>query len=213
MDKFFKIILYVAVAIVIIVLTVLLVTKFNSCGKLQDYIGGETIVVNDTVTVTRYEERLRVDTTIKFIDRVVWKEVPAKIVIQQKIDSVFIERIKSFDFMLGLEKKNTRLRVFAVNLQDSLIKERYFENVGNDFTVYSKARGVFVKSKRFYWEGLQLQGSYSFKNLKYDGGTVPVGLRTGINYMGRAGLEVSSEYNFMLKEFETKITVKINLIQ
>lgn len=207
-----KILFWVAVFISACIVLVVLLTKLQSCGKI---ISGaeETIIVNDPEVITRYEKIIQRDTVIKWHERILYKEVPAKIVYRVKIDSVFIDKIKGFDFMLGLEKKNTRLRIYAVNFQDSLLKEKWYENIGNDFTVYSKAGGVFVKSKLFYWEGISLNASYRFTGINYDDGGFALGASTGVNYNNLIGVTLGSRYNMLSKRVETDLQLNLKLIQ
>jgi len=213
MDKFVKYIFYIGGAIVIGLLLFILITRFDACGKLTDFIPGENVTVHEGGVITRYEDKLRIDTVVKWHEKIVYKQSKPVIIYEQKIDSVFIEKIKTYDFMLGLEKKNSRLRVFAVNLQDSVIKETYFNDIGNNFSVYSKPRGVFVKSARFNWEGIDLRASYSFDNLKYDNGTFPLGIETEVKYLNRYALNLSSVYDFNKKILQTNLTAKIKLFQ
>lgn len=184
----------------------------DGCNKRN--IEEETItrIVYDTLTLKRYENASAKDTVIKWHEKIIVKEVPSDIEYRTRIDSVFIEKIKYNDFILGLEKKNTRLRVFAVSFQDSLLKERIYDNVGNNFSIYGKRAGVVVKTQRIYWEGLQLNAAYGFNGIEYDKGSLQLGIKTGINYLNAAGIEAGTFYDTKHGKFDTKITLKYNLL-
>ena len=158
-----------------------------------------TIFIHDTTTLTRYQTELKRDTIIKWYEKIVWKEVKPEIIYSQKVDSIFIETIKYKDLMLKIEKKGNNLKIFAVNISDSLIKEYNFADVGQDFTATSTTGNIFVKSKKLYWTGFEPYLNYSLNNLKWKEGEFNIGLRTGLEY-NNIYVKPYFNYNTSLKD-------------
>ena len=171
----------------------------------------DTLIIHDTTTITRYETQLQKDTVTKWYERITIKESKPTVIYQQKIDTVFLEKVKSYDLILGIYKKGTNLRVFALNKDKMLLKEELFEDVYNNFTAFSAEDKVVVKSQRFYWNGLE--AGYEHKRPVNDLKTYvhSIDLMTGINYIDRLSLDAGTEFDLTNKEFnlKAKLTVRI----
>jgi ATP-dependent RNA circularization protein (DNA/RNA ligase family) len=111
-----------------------------------------TVIIHDTTTVIRYNNEIRRDTVIKWYERIVTKQSDPVIIYKQKVDSVFLERIRYQDVMLKLEKRGKNLKIFAVNEKDSTLKEYFFDDVYSNFTATSAVGNIFVKSNRYELE-------------------------------------------------------------
>lgn len=169
-------------------------------------------IIHDTCVVIRYQTELKHDTIIRWYEKVVYKESEPVVIYQQKIDSVFLEKIKFQDVMLKVEKNKKQLHIYAINENDSLIKEIFYEDVGNDFTATSNSNGgIFVKSKRFYFNGIEpfVQYEYNY-NRKQQG--YNFGIKTGINYSDFIFLKPYISYN-KDKDFNTGMELSLKLIK
>ena len=170
-----------------------------------------TIIIHDTTTITRYESELKRDTVIKWYEKIIRVErEPEKIYIQ-KIDSVFLEKIKYFDVMLKVDKKGNTLKIFAVNEKDSTLKEYYFNGIYNNFTATSATGKIFVKTNKFEWSGINLQlecnAPLSFlRKQKSSDFWQPdlfryyVSLSTGITYKNTLTLNALAHYDPIIKQ-------------
>lgn len=169
-------------------------------------------IIHDTCVVIRYQTELKHDTIIRWYEKVVYKESEPVVIYQQKIDSVFLEKIKFQDVMLKVEKNKKQLHIYAINENDSLIKEIFYEDVGNDFTATSNSNGgIFVKSKRFYFNGIEPFVQYEYNlNQKQQG--YNFGIKTGVNYNDFIFLKPYISYN-KDKDFNTGIELSLKLIK
>lgn len=155
----------------------------------------DTILVTDTLTVERYSEKVKHDTVIKWYEKVIYKEVEPEKIYVEKIDSVFIETIKYKDLILRVEKSRNKLSIFAVNLQDSLLKEYNFADVGQEWTATSVTGNVFLRSKRITWYGIEPYIFYSQNDLKdWTLNKFGAGIRTGIVF-NRLKFTVGAEFS------------------
>ena len=155
----------------------------------------DTIYLTDTLTVERYSEKVKRDTVIRWYEKVIYKEVEPEKIYVEKIDSVFIETIKYKDLILRVEKTRNALRIFAVNLQDSLLKEYNVADVGQEWTATSTTGNVFLKSKRVTWYGIEPYIFYSQNDLKdWTINKFGAGIRTGI-MLNRLKFTVGAEYS------------------
>ena len=138
----------------------------------------------DTTTRTRYEKEIKKDTVIKWYDKIKWKQSPPEKIYYQKVDSVFQEKIKYKDLMLKVDKHGEDLKIFAINENDSIIKEYYFK-VNDDFIATSIIShspdschsresgnpgkpGIFVKSSFWNLNLLKFSLSHSRDFEQYD---------------------------------------------
>lgn len=143
--------------------------------------------------VSSLETKLQIDTVVKFIERIKYKEVPAQIIYEQKVDSVQIEKYRDHDLAIEVDKDGDMLTIYVVNEAGQTMKKKVYHNIGNDFTATSVANGTFVKSKLWYWEGLRFRASYNFGNVdsldyNWSPDKLQLGVRTGISYMDKLSL-------------------------
>ena len=186
-----------------------IIRPLDGCNnKPED--SGAAIIYDSNLTV-KYYETIKRDTIIKLIDKIVYKESKPVVIYTQKVDSVFFEKIKYFDFMLDVKKRGRELRVYAVNKNDSILKEYIYYDVQNDFTATSRAGSIFVKSKLWYFDGVTMTNNYQFPGIDYRDGSYSLGLKSGVNFKNTIGLEAGTEYNFKQKDFLTKASLNLKL--
>ena len=197
-------------ALVIIILGIG-VTLYNF-GCPRDIPQPETVVMHDTLTLERYN--LRIDTLQNNILKKIFQnqEVPVYIY-QEKIKE--IEKYRDYDLILGMEKKGTTLRLFALNQNDSLIKEEIFENVFSNFTAWSANDKIIVKSNKFHWSGVNLGYEHSrpINDLQNINNTVgnKVDIMKGVTYIERYNISVGTEYDIETKDIKLKLKTSVKL--
>lgn len=175
--------------------------------------GGEKhstpLTVHDTTVLERYQQRI--DTVTTTLQKIAFQESEPSIVFVDKVRTEFIERTKDQDLMLGFEKRGSNLRIFAVNQNDSLLKEALYENVYNDFSAYSADKRIHVESRKWYFNGVNLSYTQErpINNLKTFEHSVEV--MTGINYKNMYYLDAGAEYNLTNKDIKLKLkgTVRV----
>lgn len=177
-----------------------IISLFKGCSS-EDHANESTITIIDSTL--KYRTITKHDTVIRFIDRIVWKQAKPEIVYKQKVDSQYFETIKYMDFMLKVDKKGRNLSVFAINLQDSILKERHYI-VGDDFTVSSKANNLFVKTRRLTFESpyieLNRQQPIREGTKLLDGGFELAIGTDGLNYMNKLNIGGRLNYNNEMTE-------------
>lgn len=156
----------------------------------------ETLIVHDTTTLIRYQTELKRDTIVKWYEKIVYKEAKPEIIYQQKVDTLFLQSIKFKDVMLKVNKTNNKLIIYAVNENDSVIKEFIFDDIGNNFVASSEINNVFVKSQKFYWLGIEpyMNINASFSN-PINENYFNLGLRSGIDFKNKYFLKPFINYN------------------
>jgi len=155
----------------------------KSCSSVVDV----PLRVASQSVVSSLEEKVRVDTVVKFLERVKYKEVKPEVIYEQKVDTTFIEKYKDHDVMLQVEKKGNKLSIYALNEKNEVVKKMEYEDVGNNFTATSQPGKVFVKSQIWYWTGLIGTASYDFGradtlNSKFSPNDLKLGIKSGISY-------------------------------
>lgn len=180
---------------------------FKACTE-QERIS-ETQIIHDTTTITRYETQYKTNTEIKWLEKIVKVQSEPKVIYQQKIDSVFIEKTKSYDLILGIEKKGTNLRVFAMNQNSMLLKEQLFENVYDNFTAYSTTDKVIVKSNLFYFNGIKIGYEHKrpIRDLKTYSHSIDV--MTGVSFIDKLSLDAGAEYDSKDINLKAKLTWRL----
>jgi len=154
---------------------------------------------------TNYEERVRVDTVVKFLEKIVYKEVPAKTIYTQFVDTVFMEDAKKKDLILDVKKEGDELTINTVDINGNIIKEYSYDGVGNDFTATAQQGNLFIKSKKIEWGGLHLNTGYEVKDhstpvSKFNVNNIYVGASTSITILNNFKLSLSTKYHPTLKE-------------
>lgn len=167
---------------------------------------------------SNYEESYKKDTEIKFVDRIVYKQLPPKVIYEQKVDTVFIEKQKDKDLILQIEKDGTALKATTVNINGQKIKEYHFKDVSNDFKLTSQDSSLYLKSLMWEWEGISLGGGYQYSS--YDS-TLKTFNANNLYLTALARLRLLNKYNFSVGtkyfplrgglptlNFETSVTIK-----
>jgi len=170
--------------------------NISACKKI--YIDDKPVTVIDTVLDVRYYETVKHDTVIKLIEKPFYTKADIEIVYVNKVDSVFINNAKKLDLVLSLTKKGNRIDAYTININDTLLKRTLYTNVGNDFVLTSQAGKVFIKSKRFYWNGLNVSLQYDqpVNDLKkFNTDNFSASLTTGVNYLDMFSVDAGIEYN------------------
>ena len=178
----------------------------------------DRVVIVDTAIQTVIKTELKKDTVIKWYERIIYKNVTPTSERVDRADTVFLKEVQYMDLMLKVKKDNDVLTIYAVNERDSVVKEYAFQNISDDFTATSMTGGIFVKSKKFDWNGLSAFGTAGhgikgitgakMKTLDYE-----LGLKTGLNVLNAFDLNVSGAYNFTIKDLMLKGGLSINLIK
>lgn len=174
--------------------------------------GGDSqiVYVHDTTIETRYETQIQKDTVIKWFEKIVWREVKPEVVYYNTVDSIFIVKVQDLDVMLSVKKSGSDLYIYALNQNGKLLKQYVYKNVGNDFTATSQTGNIFVKSKLWYWDGVEPYvetklgfkeiGKDFYKNLNYS-----IGVETGINFKNKADLRLGIGTNLTTGENSLKL--------
>lgn len=187
--------------------------RILACSGDGSSISPATIIIHDTTTVVRYETELKRDTVIKWYERIITVHREPEKIYVQKVDSVFLENLKYKDMMLKIDKKGSTLKIFAVNENDSTLKEYYFENVFSNFTATSAHNNIFVKTNLFKWTGINLSADAFIPVNNTSLKTLPplrwrTRISSGISFKDRLSLSGFSEYSFM--DNKTNIGLELN---
>lgn len=210
MINFKKILIWIIIVCISIAIWHFVIIKIKGCLYGDFNQQPSTIIIHDTNVVVRYE--YKVDTVIKWYERIVWKESPPKVIYQQQLDTVYLEKYLKYDLMLGLERINNKLRIWALNQDGLKLKEEIFDDVGPEFKAYSTTSKIVIKSKRWYWEGINLLTGLEqdqFKKFKPD---YVNNLRTGFNYFDKVGVEFGIRYNWTNKQINGFANLKLKII-
>jgi len=154
----------------------------------------ESIVSSDSVQYI-YNEKVRTDTVVRWYEKPLFSNPKTEIVYVQEVDTVIIEKWKNYDLFLSVEKLGDELLIQAVNQNGQVIKSRTYRNVGQNFTATAQDSSIFVKSQRFYWEGVRLTADYNFgradsigEGLRFKTNNLSLKVKTGYNYMDKLAL-------------------------
>jgi len=169
-----------------------------------------TAYIADTNIISKYNNEIKRDTVYKIIDRIVTKkEKPEKIYIQ-KIDTLFIEKIKNYDLPLRIEKSNSQLKIQSVNINDSLLKEYIYKDVTKDFILTSVKNNLQLKTQNFYFYKPEIGINYQY-NLNNKKSNYSLSIESGISYRERITLNAVSIYKSEPKEFEFGFSLKFKI--
>jgi hypothetical protein len=148
------------------------------------------LIIHDTTLVEKWENKIASDTVFTLIDKIIYKEVPAKVVTFQKIDTVFIKKVEKLNTFLDVSKEKDSLKVFTVNINNSLAREFTFLSTLPEFRLIAKNDDVLYAEKRniLEFEGIKIGGSlfYEINDLKpkYN-----IEVKTGIVFLKKFNLE------------------------
>jgi hypothetical protein len=169
----------------------------------------EAIFIPDTNIIVRYEKELKRDTVYKFTDKVVYKKSEPEKIYIQRADTVFINRINSFDLPIRIEKRGDVLNVKAVNIKDSVLKEYVFRDMSRDFVLNSVNRNLLLKSKNYYFEKPLF--SFSLNYPLSEKSTYPeytLGLESGLSYREKMFLTAGIKYGTKEEKLKLGISLK-----
>ena len=117
----------------------------------------------DTNLISKYENQIKRDTVIKFIDRIFYKQIRPKSIAFQKADSVFNTKIKNLDVMLDIEAKKDSLKIFSMNFESNTLKEYSFPSGLPEFRLVAQNNDIFYTEKRpIFRPNFLLGGGYSY---------------------------------------------------
>ncbi len=186
--------------VIIIVLCIGLVVgigellKLTGCAEKRSDRDPAQSVRSDSV-LTIYNEKTRTDTVVRWYEKPFISNPKVEVVYVQKVDTVYIEKWKNYDLFLSVEKVGNTLLINAVNINGQIIKSRTYNDVGQNFTATAQDSNIFIKSQRFYWEGLRFTAGYNFGRvdsigspLKFNQDKLSLGVKTGYNYMDKLAL-------------------------
>ena len=211
-------------AAIVLILLIFATIKIFNCKPLPNPDYPTTIVMHDTTTLIRYETKLQRDTIIKWYEKIIYKESKPTYIYYQKIDSIFIDKIKAYDFMLRVQKSGDKLFITAVNLDGHILKEYIYDNVSDNFTAVSKDSAIYVKSKIFEYEGISLAANYSlcpvsfpqvFSGEPYQ--SLSLGLRTNFTLFNKLnitpfiGINVLPNTKYQVPIFNFQLTTSLKL--
>lgn len=149
----------------------------------------------DTNVVKRYEKEIKRDTVYRLIDNIIYKKSSPEKIYVQRVDTVFISKINSYDLPLRIEKTGNEMNVKAVNIKDSVLKEYVFRNISRDFVLNSLNRNLTVKAKNFYFEKPMLVLSLSHELSGNNNSTrYIVGMESGLSYREKIYLSAGIKY-------------------
>jgi hypothetical protein len=162
------------------------------------------LIIHDTTLVEKWESKIARDTIFKFIDKIIYKEIPATVLTYQKIDTVFIRKVEKLNTLIDVSKENDSLKVFTVNIDKSVAREFTFPSNLPEFRLVAKNDDVLYAEKRniFRFEGFRLGGSifYEFNELrpKY-----LIETNTGIKIFSNFNFEIfiNSELRFGINSY------------
>lgn len=202
MKEFFKYILFIIIVVIII---------YGGWKLTEWFIDKEIhkraeLIVPDTLIVERIKTVMKTDTVIKWYEVPFYKESKSEIIYIQS-DSLIRAGLENKELIISLQKENDRLKIFTHNKSDSIVKEYNFSDVNRDFSATATNRSIFIKSQKFYWNGinlstelrLPLNNLQSFKNLNmYEKN---LDLSTGFNYKEKLSLDFGINYNINTKDY------------
>lgn len=172
------------------------VSAMQSCNKIS--LDGYVPTRIDTVLDVRYKETVKHDTVIRTIEKPFYVKGEPVLIEYKKVDTVFISEAKKLDLILSLTKSGNKIEAYTINFNDTLLKRTMFVNVGNDFSITSQAGKTFIKSKRFYWNGLNAGAEYKQpldSNIKrFSADNMNYSLTTGFSYFDDLFLDAGFNY-------------------
>jgi hypothetical protein len=178
------------------------------------------IYVHDTNIVNHYDTLFKEIKVPAFIDRIIYKYSDPVIVREQKVDTVFLERIKYLDLMLTLKKAKDKVSIIAVNEKGKVIKEYEFEGIGNNFTAVSDSGNILMRSCNMEWNGVSWFANMT-SNFNKDSIRTPnlqMGFETGVTFFNKIKIDPGIIYDFRgnkfdLNNFKINIKTTLNLIK
>lgn len=190
--------------ILLILSSIFLILSYFSGSRNSD-----NLILHDTTIVTRYKKELIRDTVIKWYEKVKYIRNKPEEIRSQKADSIIAADFKDKDLMFKIDKVKDNMIIKTLNSKDSLIKEYLFSNTGRDFSLISQKNNIYLKSKLFYFSGINLMIGYDI----YKDKELSLAISSGINWRERIYLEGFAGYNFHKRNINTGIHLNIKILK
>jgi hypothetical protein len=115
-----------------------------------------------------------------------------------------------------VQKDKNKLNIVAVSYTDSILKRLEYSDVGPEFTITSQPGNIFVKSKKIWWNGINLMFNYQIYNVqslkKFDK-LIQLGISTDFNVGNKFNFGMEPLYDFSDKKIKFNLYTKLNLFQ
>jgi hypothetical protein len=113
-------------------------------------------VMADTIVVNKYINQVKTVKEPVFIDRIITKYKTPETIYQQKVDSIFIQKLKYIEPMLSVKKNKNKITIYSYNGKDTVLKEYTFDDVGNSFDAISDSGKITVRSPWIEFDGVDI---------------------------------------------------------
>ncbi len=146
---------------------------------------------------------------INYTDKIVYRKSEPEKIYLQRVDTVFINRINSFDLPVRIEKSGDEMNVKAVNIKDSVLKEYVFRNISRDFVLSPVNRNLTLKTKNYYFEKplVSISSNYPLS----DRSTYPeytLGIESGLSYREKIFFTAGIKYGTKEEKLKLGISLK-----
>jgi hypothetical protein len=175
-----------------------------------------TLILNDTGLNRKQAGITASDTVIKFVNKIVYRQAEPVVIYYSKADTNLLQQLPKLDVMTNFEKNGDDVRIFAVNATDSTIKEYEFADIGPYFTVTSQHGKLFLKTRRAWWNGINIKGEYqmnNFRGIKNFDKAFMLGLESDFNLGTKFNIGVNPKYDFQNNDFQLNVFAKIKVMQ
>ena len=187
----------------IVFVTLLVMTYLNRSDE------PDTEILHDTTILTRYEKELTRDTVIKWYEKIKYIRNKPEKVYYQNTDSNEVNSFRDKDIIFKVDKEKDELIIKTLNEKDMKIKEYRFEGTGRDFILVSQKDNLYLKSKLFYFNGIDVNINYNvFNEKKYY-----VSVSSGINWRERIFLKGFCGYEFRNGILNAGVNLGIKIIR
>ena len=206
-DYIKKLLIYIIVLIAFLSLIYFLKEKFKP--------GITQYVIHDTAIITKYEKELKRDTVVRWLEKINYKISEPEKILFQETDTEFVENAKNLDLMLQVRKENDNIVIKAIDQSGKIFKELTYNNIGNDFIATSTKNNIIIKSKKFYWNGLNTvtEVNYDLNDFQFKNHELRFGLNTGFNYLDKYNFVTGLYYSIYNKSLSTKFGINYKLIK
>jgi len=200
------------ISFIAVFLLIILVLSFYTFKYFSIKDKTETIqTIRDTTIIYRYIQELKKDTVIKWHEKIKYINNKPEKINYQSADSHTVSDIKEKDLIFKLDRHRDNLIIKSIDINDSTIREYYFENTGRDFSLVSQKGNLYLKSRIFYFSGIRIDAVYNFSPEKNKRITLKAG--TGINWHERIFLGGNIKYNFSERKFDFECSLGIKIFK
>jgi len=168
----------------------------------------------DTSIVTRYTEKVKRDTVIRWYEKPFFRISEPENILVQKADSSEVEKYNSVDLILQIEKKKDKLNIYTLNRSQRTFKEFKYEGIHGDFTATSSENNIVIKSKNFGWYlsgfvSLETNLNENKKFINYEP-KYKAGISGSIEF-GKLNAEAGLFYSFFYNKAGIEARIRINI--